>query len=407
VPCGSSDRSDRPERRPLYRDDDARSARQDAKPIRENNDRASFKPKYLSETSRPDSLLDDPKIPFSIPYTTAASAFLTGTRSTTAALSASRRKLYKLYLSNSSNTTNPLRRKATEAGIPVESVSARYLDILSSKLGKKGDDLIHDGVILEASPLPQKPILLLGEVNEQDFALKYGTLSREEAAICGTEPTLPIASSPSRPRPPFILWLHGIVDTRNLGAIARTALYFNIDALLLTSRATASPSNAAALRASAGALEYLPILNVPQTIDPLTFIASSQKNGWQFVSAVAPPAPNEPASTHPPHAFLHDMEVNLAAEKPTVLVLGNEDQGLSGQFVKRTDARISIGGGGGRRASEAGLDSLNVGVAGGVLLEWFVGRGTRRIKSKVGGARREEQKQGDEVDEEAEKDRLF
>jgi len=246
-----------------------------------------------------------------------------------------------------------------------------YLDQLASKLGKKGDDLIHDGLILETSPLPQRPVASLGKVDTESnsFPIRFAALNREEAATFENKHSLPYASESWRK--PFLLWLHGVVDTRNLGAIARTALYFGVDALILTSRATASVENPAALRTSAGALEYLPVLLVPPKVDPLDFIGASQDQGWHFVSAVAPLAPGDGARKVQRHAFLHDLPTNPVATKPTVLVLGNEDQGLPLAFAKKTDQRVSIRGPK-KGAVEAGLDSLNVGIAGAVLVDWFL-----------------------------------
>jgi len=246
-----------------------------------------------------------------------------------------------------------------------------YLDQLASKLGKKGDDLIHDGLILETSPLPQRPVMALGPVNTSasNFAVRFAPLSQEMVKIFANKHVLPYASESWRK--PFLLWLHGVVDTRNLGAIARTALYFGVDALILTTRATASADNPAALRTSAGALEYLPVLRLPSKTDPLDFISASQYQGWHFVSAVAPLAPGDGARKVQRHAFLHDLPTNPVATKPTVLVLGNEDQGLPLALAKKTDQRVSIRGPK-KGAVEAGLDSLNVGIAGAVLIDWFL-----------------------------------
>lgn len=53
---------------------------------------------------------------------------------------------------------------------------------------------------------------------------------------------------------------------------------------------------------------------------------------------------------------------------PCVLVLGNEDKGLPSWLIQRASDRICIPSCS-KTAMEAGLDSLNVSVAGGILCE--------------------------------------
>jgi 23S rRNA (guanosine2251-2'-O)-methyltransferase len=57
---------------------------------------------------------------------------------------------------------------------------------------------------------------------------------------------------------PFLLMLDGIQDVRNLGAILRSAYCVGIDGIIITQRKSA-PLQAAALKASAGLAEHLPI----------------------------------------------------------------------------------------------------------------------------------------------------
>jgi 21S rRNA (GM2251-2'-O)-methyltransferase len=351
----------------------------------------------------------DPRIPFSIPYTTAASVFISGTRAVSAAIAANRRQLYKLHYAEPSSRPTPERTsllsRAKSINVPISNTSMGFLDALTGKLNKKADDLIHDGVILEASALPQKPITFLSTTNpeESSFSFRLGVQTREEAAITGTSTSLPYTSE--RWRQPFLLWLHGIVDTRNLGAIARTALYFGVDALILTQRATASADNAFALRSSAGALEYLPVLTVPPTTTPDDFVTASQKAGWHFIGAVAPPS-KATAHATTNHAFLHEMRANPVEEKPTVLVLGNEDQGLPAGLVKKMDGQVSIRGPK-AEARRAGLDSLNVGIAGAVLCEWFLARRSGLSLMREKRVRDEEKVEGREEQIKEAKEKLF
>lgn len=117
-------------------------------------------------------------------------------------------------------------------------------------------------------------------------------------------------------------------------------------------------------KSSAGASEFVTTLTVS---DPEKFIGASSANGWKFYSAVAP--------THPTSADQHiqplDSLVYPLATDPCVLVLGNEDLGLPFHFTRLTQHLITITGSS-EAAAKAGLDSLNVSVAGAVLCNRFL-----------------------------------
>lgn len=122
------------------------------------------------------------------------------------------------------------------------------------------------------------------------------------------------------------------------------------------------PNNSKNMRAAAGAAEYIPTLTV-DNVD--TFITKSQQHGWKFISTVPSDISEKLADP--------SLHRETLAESPCVLILGNEDEGLPRRMVRSTDAKITIAGNT-KLAKRAGIESLNVGVAGGVILNAMLGR---------------------------------
>jgi 21S rRNA (GM2251-2'-O)-methyltransferase len=99
------------------------------------------------------------------------------------------------------------------------------------------------------------------------------------------------------------------------------------------------------------------------------FIEESKKAGWKTYAAVAPP---EKKLTEM-HAgkFVSTDEIERRqplAKDPCVLILGNEGHGLSRQMKVAADFEVSVP----RFVQHSSVDSLNVGVAAGLLCHAFV-----------------------------------
>jgi 21S rRNA (GM2251-2'-O)-methyltransferase len=236
-------------------------------------------------------------------------------------------------------------------------------------------------------------------------------------------PLTPFISSNPHPSPPILTFSpppsHPLtspshqLDPGNLGAILRTAHFLSVDALALSSRHSA-PLTPTALKASAGASESLPLLSLPH---PGAFVDASKAAGWKFYAAVAPPSlaslssdspfdssgdprgggggsksrrPDNTGSKSkanedgrltstlppPPHFALAALAADPPVlQHPTVLMLGSEGEGLRWNLQKKADATVSIEGGWRLHADQAvdgRVDSLNVSVAAGLLVEGFL-----------------------------------
>lgn len=141
---------------------------------------------------------------------------------------------------------------------------------------------------------------------------------------------------------PCILVLDRITDVRNFGGIARTAACMGVDAILIPSKGSAMVT-ADAIKTSAGALHTIPVCKTELLKDSLFYL---QQSGFQIVSCT--------------EKSKISME-NYAFFGPTAIIMGSEENGISSDLLKMSDARLSI-----PMAGE--IASLNVGVATGMML---------------------------------------
>ncbi len=145
----------------------------------------------------------------------------------------------------------------------------------------------------------------------------------------------------------------------------RSAFFFGVDAIALTTNRTA-PLSPAALKASAGASEALPILTVDQT---RAFLMECKKNGWKVYASQADPARYSKSRARGLRHLTTSTLVSDVNRKPCILIIGSEGQGLYKDVQGAADNTISIEG---PRQGELGIDSLNVSVATGLLCHSFL-----------------------------------
>ena len=151
-----------------------------------------------------------------------------------------------------------------------------------------------------------------------------------------------LAISKEKNEPPFYLILDGIEDPQNLGAILRTAEAAGDHGVVVRARRAVGLTSAAS-KASAGAIEYVPVarvINIAQTIETL------KKHGVWTVGI--------------------DMTgrsdyTKVDFKLPTAIVIGGEGKGLSDLVRKRCDVTASI-------PMKGKIGSLNASVAAAVVL---------------------------------------
>lgn len=153
--------------------------------------------------------------------------------------------------------------------------------------------------------------------------------------------TLSLADITGR-APDRMIYLDGVSDPGNLGAIMRTALWFGVEHILL-GPSCVDPFNTKVIRSSAGAIFGISLFQAVSTEELLHL---ARGGGWELV-ATSPRQGEDPG--------------NIKKGGKHILLLGNESRGLSPELMSRADRKISIPGGG--RA-----ESLNLAAAAAIVL---------------------------------------
>jgi len=139
----------------------------------------------------------------------------------------------------------------------------------------------------------------------------------------------------------FLALLDEVQDPQNLGAIIRTACAANLEGILLPKHRT-SPLTPAAVKASAGAVEWIPLVRVGNAAQALRRI---REEGVLLLGA-------DPAGS----SEIYDMDLC----QDVCLVIGGEGRGLRPVVRKQCDALCSI-------PMIGPIDSMNASVAAGIL----------------------------------------
>jgi len=183
------------------------------------------------------------------------------------------------------------------------------------------ENVLHQGIYLECSPLVAKPINCLEkcETNELWVALDQ------------------------------------IHDPHNFGAILRSCLFFGVDGIVSLEKSSC-PLTPAVSKTSSGALEFLNICITPNL---KTFIKQSKENGWHIIAAsVKNKDQKEQPSKLTPSNRLKSIT------KPSILILGNEGVGIRKVIEDYADEITTID----PMHHDEFFNSLNVSVATGILL---------------------------------------
>ena len=249
-----------------------------------------------------------------------------------AALKFSRRTLYSLHVQEG---LRPVKKQdqtavsqavqaARDAGAAVNTASKHDLNIISGNRP-------HQGLVLDCSPLSFVPI------------------DRLEDAM---------QSSDDLTKPPLWLVLDEVMDPQNFGAALRSAHFLGASGVLTCNRNSA-PLSPVVSKASAGAMEAMPVhsaQNLPRTL------AAATESGWQVLGAAS-----EASS-------VNCLDVHLT--RPTLLVMGNEGVGLRTTVRNVCHKLVKVDTG--HTTEFDSVDSLNVSVATGILLHQLLSSRTSR-----------------------------
>ena len=202
------------------------------------------------------------------------------------------------------DNTGELRQRLREANIPIQYVPVEKLNSLTKNN--------HQGVVAIISPIVY-----------HDFA----TIAQQ---------------SLDEGRTPFFVLLDHVTDVRNVGAIARTAECAGMDALVVPAHGSAQ-IGADAIKSSAGALLRIPVCRE----DNLKSVVNLAKQmSFQVVAATEKAA---------------GSYLSVDFTKPTLLMMGAEDRGISNDLLRLADQRAAI-------PVRGEIQSLNVSVAAAVFI---------------------------------------
>ncbi|KAF9189052.1 hypothetical protein BGZ51_000161 [Haplosporangium sp. Z 767] len=237
---------------------------------------------------------------------------------------------------------------AKKIGVKVVKTDKHQLNALSEQRP-------HQGVILEASQLEHKIVTALGGVSVDN---QYNISGK----------TLETWFKSKENEPPVWIALDEVVDPQNLGAILRTAMFMGVNGVVVCHK-NSSPLSAVVAKASTGALEARPTYGVTSL---MKFIQRTKENGWHVVGAHVTYGSKR---TRPIHAW-----PETGVDQPTLLIMGNEGNGLRKQIMNQCDSFIQIPC---LSVIPSNVDSLNVSVATGIILSKLMGGRFLRLPTNL------------------------
>lgn len=180
-------------------------------------------------------------------------------------------------------------------------------------------------------------------VEEEELRTVAGTTHHGGIAAVATSRRVEIFDAANPPRGRLLLVLDGIGNPHNLGAIARSAAFFGVPALLIGEGLGHALPSDAAYRTSEGGLEYLALYrtrDLPKALSALD----------PYYRTVATSLSREAMTL-----------ADLPRDRPIALVLGAEETGVSPEVLAACRRQVRIPG---RKV----IQSLNVAQAAAVFL---------------------------------------
>jgi len=196
-------------------------------------------------------------------------------------------------------------KQAKEKGIPVQKVPKIKLD--------KTSDINHQGILAYISPIK------FAEIDD----------------------ILDVAAS--RNESPFVIILDSVTDTRNFGAICRTAECMGVHGIIIPKNHSA-PINEGVIKSSAGAVLKLKISRINHLQDAIYHLQASEIKVVSF--------------TEKAESTLRDF---APLKGGVAIILGSEELGINPKLIASSDNHLKI-------QMYGSTESLNVGVAAGIAI---------------------------------------
>ena len=229
-------------------------------------------------------------------------------------------------------------RNSVSESLHARSRAVRELWIVNGTQGDHVRDLVNLARSAGAKVkwVSQSELDRIAPGNNQGLALRVG-----ERPAAGLDEIVRGLSAEEK-KTTILVALDQIQDPQNLGAIARAAACLGARGIIMPERRSA-PVTAAAVQASAGAIEKIPVLQVGNLAQNLERL--KQDGFWIYGADMA----GKPC---------WDVKFNL----PMVLVIGSEGSGMRPLVKERCDEVVKI------PQAEGGVESLNAATACAVLL---------------------------------------
>ncbi len=152
-----------------------------------------------------------------------------------------------------------------------------------------------------------------------------------------------LALAESRGEPPFVLLADGVADPHNLGALMRTALLCGAHGVVIEKRGSAGVTPVV-MKASAGAAALLPVARVANLGEAVRRL--KERNVFVFAADMA-----------------GETLARTDLSGAVALVVGSEGHGVAPLVKKLCDGVVRL-----PLKTAGSVDSLNVSVAGGILM---------------------------------------
>ncbi len=201
--------------------------------------------------------------------------------------------------------------------------------------------------VRKAQKLAEQCKLPVQEASREEFESRVGLEAKHQglALEAGALPTVSLEELLSSEEVSLLVALDGVEDPHNVGAVIRVAEAAGARGVLMSAR-RAAPLSATVARASAGALEHLPVVRPSNMARAL---ATLKQQGFWILGADSEQGEN-----------LFDLSDRSLSGK-IVLVLGAEGKGLRVGIQKQLDLQMQI-------PMAGSVSSLNVSTAAAVCL---------------------------------------
>jgi len=219
-----------------------------------------------------------------------------------AALANTKRTHKELFTTK--NTYLELKEAIDKSGIKVNMKSPHEMDSLAQ-------DSVHQNIILHTSSIMHRDMTFLNPCFKKERSL--------------------------------IIALDQVTDPQNVGAIIRSALAFNVDAILLPEH-TAPDETPSLIKASSGAIEKLPIVKITNLVNTIQLL---QKNNYWVIGL---------------DSNTNHLMTQSTFGKKTLLILGSEGKGLRRLTKEHCDDIVKL------PMAENSVESLNVSNAAAIVM---------------------------------------